>query len=311
MARRPKESGLSRIDRLQGVLVHSNLEERRTMKIAYTVKDVKSQVREWKKEGLTVGLVPTMGYLHEGHESLIRRAVAENDRVVVSVFLNPTQFAPNEDLASYPRDFEADTKLCEGAGAALVFHPEPSEMYVEDACTFVDMTAVTKELCGKSRPIHFRGVCTVVNKLMNISMADRAYFGQKDAQQLAVIRRMVRDLNMNVEVVGCPIIREPDGLAKSSRNTYLSEEERKAGLVLSQAVKLGQKLVAEGEKSAAAVTGAMSELISAEPLAKIDYVSMVSWDSIEPVETIEGPVLVAMAVYIGKTRLIDNFIYEG
>lgn len=311
MARRPKESGLSRIDRLQGVLAHSNLEERRTMKIAYTVEDVKSQVRQWKKEGLTVGLVPTMGYLHEGHESLIKRAVAENDRVVVSVFLNPTQFAPNEDLASYPRDFEADTKLCEGAGAALVFHPEPSEMYAEDACTFVDMTAVTKELCGKSRPIHFRGVCTVVNKLMNISMADRAYFGQKDAQQLAVIRRMVRDLNMNVEVVGCPIIREADGLAKSSRNTYLSGEERKAGLVLSQAVKLGQKLVAEGEKSAAAVTGAMSELISAEPLAKIDYVSMVSWDSIEPVETIEGPVLVAMAVYIGKTRLIDNFIYEG
>ncbi len=291
--------------------MHSNPEERRTMKIAYTVEDVKSQVRQWKKEGLTVGLVPTMGYLHEGHESLIKRAVAENDRVVVSVFLNPTQFAPNEDLASYPRDFEADTKLCEGAGAALVFHPEPSEMYAEDACTFVDMTAVTKELCGKSRPIHFRGVCTVVNKLMNISMADRAYFGQKDAQQLAVIRRMVRDLNMNVEVVGCPIIREADGLAKSSRNTYLSEEERKAGLVLSQAVKLGQKLVAEGEKSAAAVTGAMSELISAEPLAKIDYVSMVSWDSIEPVETIEGPVLVAMAVYIGKTRLIDNFIYEG
>lgn len=291
--------------------MHSNPEERRTMKIAYTVEDVKSQVREWKKEGLTVGLVPTMGYLHEGHESLIKRAVAENDRVVVSVFLNPTQFAPNEDLASYPRDFEADTKLCEGAGAALVFHPEPPEMYAEDACTFVDMTAVTKELCGKSRPIHFRGVCTVVNKLMNISMADRAYFGQKDAQQLAVIRRMVRDLNMNVEVVGCPIIREADGLAKSSRNTYLSEEERKAGLVLSQAVKLGQKLVAEGEKSAAAVTGAMSELISAEPLARIDYVSMVSWDSIEPVETIEGPVLVAMAVYIGKTRLIDNFIYEG
>lgn len=291
--------------------MHSNPEERRTMKIAYTVEDVKSQVRQWKKEGLTVGLVPTMGYLHEGHESLIKRAVAENDRVVVSVFLNPTQFAPNEDLASYPRDFEADTKLCEDAGAALVFHPEPSEMYAEDACTFVDMTAVTKELCGKSRPIHFRGVCTVVNKLMNISMADRAYFGQKDAQQLAVIRRMVRDLNMNVEVVGCPIIREADGLAKSSRNTYLSEEERKAGLVLSQAVKLGQKLVAEGEKSAAAVTGAMSELISAEPLAKIDYVSMVSWDSIEPVETIEGPVLVAMAVYIGKTRLIDNFIYEG
>lgn len=306
-----KKRGMPWFYGLPGGRMRPLYEEGRPMEIAYTVEDVKLRVREWKKSGLTVGLVPTMGYLHEGHESLIKRAVAENDRVVVSVFLNPTQFAPTEDLASYPRDFEADTKLCEGAGAALVFHPEPSEMYAEDACAFVDMTAVTKELCGKSRPIHFRGVCTVVNKLMNISMADRAYFGQKDAQQLAVIRRMVRDLNMNVEVVGCPIIREADGLAKSSRNTYLSADERKAALVLSQAVELGRKLVAEGETSSAVVTGAMSELISAEPLAKIDYVSVVSWDSIEPVETIDGPVLVAMAVYIGKTRLIDNFIYEG
>ena len=280
------------------------------MNIATTVEQAKQTVRQWKAEGLTVGLVPTMGYLHEGHESLIKRAVAECDRVMVGVFLNPIQFAPNEDLATYPRDFAADTVLIENAGADLVFHPEPSELYAPDACTFVNVEEITSELCGKTRPTHFRGVCTVVSKLMNISQADRAYFGQKDAQQLAVVRRMVRDLNMNVEVVGCPIVREEDGLAKSSRNTYLSEEERKAGLVLSQAVMLGQKLVAEGEKSAAAVTGAMSELVSAEPLAKIDYVSMVSWDSIEPVETIEGPVLVAMAVYIGKTRLIDNFIYE-
>lgn len=279
--------------------------------VATTPEQAKQVISEWKAQGLTVGLVPTMGYLHEGHESLIKRAAAENDRVMVSVFVNPIQFAPGEDLETYPRDFETDKRLIEGAGATLVFHPEPADLYFPDACTYVNVEGITAELCGKTRPTHFRGVCTVVNKLMNISQADRAYFGQKDAQQLAVIRRMVRDLNMNVQVVGCPIVREEDGLAKSSRNTYLSEEERKAGLVLSQAVMLGQKLVAEGEKSAAAVTGAMSELISAEPLAKIDYVSMVSWDSIEPVETIEGPVLVAMAVYIGKTRLIDNFIYEG
>ena len=291
--------------------MHSNLEEGRTMKIAYTVEDVKSQVRQWKKEGLTVGLVPTMGYLHEGHESLIKRAVSENDRVVVSVFLNPTQFAPNEDLASYPRDFEADTKLCEGAGAALVFHPEPSEMYAEDACTFVDMTAVTKELCGKSRPIHFRGVCTVVNKLMNISMADRAYFGQKDAQQLAIIRQMVRDLSYGIEIVGCPIVREADGLAKSSRNTYLSEAERQAALVLSESVFLGQKMVAEGETDANKIVAAMTEHIQAQPLAKIDYVSAVDGVTMDPVDRIAGTVLVAMAVYIGKTRLIDNFIVEG
>ena len=205
------------------------------MKLARTVQEVKEQVRGWKQQGLSVGLVPTMGYLHEGHQSLIKRAVAENDRVVVSVFVNPIQFAPNEDLETYPRDLEADCALCESTGAAMVFHPEPSEMYHDDFTTFVDMTGVTKELCGKSRPTHFRGVCTVVNKLFNIVTPDKAYFGQKDAQQLAVIRRMVRNLNMNVEVVGCPIIREADGLAKSSRNTYLSAEERKAALVLSKA----------------------------------------------------------------------------
>lgn len=279
------------------------------MLVAQTVEAVKAQVKEWKARGKSIGLVPTMGYLHEGHESLIRRAVAENDCVVVSVFVNPTQFAPGEDLESYPRDFAADTALCEAAGATLAFHPEPSAMYAADACTFIDMNAVTKELCGKSRPIHFSGVCTVVAKLMNISEANRAYFGQKDAQQLAVIRRMVRDLNMNVEVVGCPIIRETDGLAKSSRNTYLSPEERAAALVLSRAVKLGRDLVAGGETSAAAVISAMTGLIEAEPLARIDYVQVVSWDSIEVVENIEGPILCAMAVYIGKTRLIDNFIF--
>ena len=280
------------------------------MILAKTVNEVKEQVRLWKREGLTVGLVPTMGYLHEGHQSLVKRAVAENDRVVVSVFVNPIQFAPNEDLETYPRDLEADCALCEATGAAMVFHPEPCEMYGEDFTTFVDMTGVTKELCGKSRPTHFRGVCTVVNKLFNIVTPDRAYFGQKDAQQLAVIRRMVRDLNMNVEVVGCPIIREADGLAKSSRNTYLSPEERQAALVLSKAIFAGEQMIKDGERDGEKVLAAMRELIEAEPLAKIDYVEMVKWDSIEIHHEIDGPVLVAIAVYIGKTRLIDNFIAE-
>ena len=280
------------------------------MNIATTVEQAKQTVRQWKAEGLTVGLVPTMGYLHEGHESLIKRAVAECDRVMVSVFLNPIQFAPNEDLATYPRDFEADTVLIENAGADLVFHPEPTELYAPDACTFVNVEGITSELCGKTRPTHFRGVCTVVSKLMNISQADRAYFGQKDAQQLAVVRRMVRDLNMNVEVIGCPIVREADGLAKSSRNTYLSAAEREAALVLSRAVREGQRLMEAGERSADTILGAMRAIIEAEPLARIDYVEMVSWDGIEPVSTATSSVLVAMAVYIGKTRLIDNFIFE-
>ncbi len=280
------------------------------MNIATTVEQAKQTIAQWKREGLTIGLVPTMGYLHEGHESLIRRAAAECDRVMVSVFLNPIQFAPNEDLATYPRDFEADCKLIEAAGGDLVFHPEPSELYAPDACTFVNVEGITSVLCGKTRPTHFRGVCTVVAKLMSISQADRAYFGQKDAQQLAVVRRMVRDLNMNVRIVGCPIVREADGLAKSSRNTYLSPDERAAALVLSRAVAEGTRLMDAGERSATAVCGAMRTLIEAEPLARVDYVEMVSWDGIEPVEDAAGPVLVAMAVYIGKTRLIDNFIFD-
>ena len=266
--------------------------------VATTPEQAKQVISEWKAQGLSVGLVPTMGYLHEGHESLIKRAVTENDRVMVSVFVNPIQFAPGEDLETYPRDFDADKRLIEGAGATLVFHPEPADLYFPDACTYVNVEGITAELCGKTRPTHFRGVCTVVNKLMNISQADRAYFGQKDAQQLAVIRRMVRDLNMNVQVVGCPIVREEDGLAKSSRNTYLSAEERAAALVLSRAVAEGQRLMEAGERSAATVLDAMKQLIEAEPLARIDYVEMVSWDGIKPVETVDGPVLVAMAVYI-------------
>lgn len=280
------------------------------MEITGSIKRVREQVREWRKEGLTVGLVPTMGYLHEGHKSLIDKAVAQNDKVVVSVFVNPMQFGPTEDLESYPRDMDRDAALCEKAGAALIFHPEPEEMYDDNFSSFVDMNTLTGGLCGKTRPIHFRGVCTVVAKLFNIVTPDRAYFGQKDAQQLAVIRHMVNDLSFGIEIVGCPIIREEDGLAKSSRNTYLSEEERKAALVLSYSLKEGRKLVDAGEKDAAKVKKAITDIIEKEPLAKIDYVEVVDWNTLEPVERIDGPILTAIAVYIGKTRLIDNFIVE-
>ena len=280
------------------------------MKIVETIKEVREQVKAWRKKGLTVGLVPTMGYLHEGHKSLIDRAVAENDRVVVSVFVNPMQFGVGEDLESYPRDMERDAALCEKAGASLIFHPEPSEMYPEDFSSFVDMSTLTGGLCGKTRPIHFRGVCTVVSKLFNIVLPDKAYFGQKDAQQLAVIRHMVNDLSYGIEIVGCPIIREEDGLAKSSRNTYLNGDERKAALILSQSLAEGKKALEAGEKDAKKLQSIIIEKIKTEPMAKIDYVEVVDWNTLEPVDTVDGPVLVAMAVYIGKTRLIDNFINE-
>ena len=275
------------------------------MKIVGTVKEVREQVKEWKKQGLSVGLVPTMGYLHEGHKSLMEAARKDNDKVVVSIFVNPMQFGPTEDLATYPRDLDHDAALCESVGVDLIFHPEAEEMYEKDFCSFVDMTGLTEGLCGKTRPIHFRGVCTVVNKLFNIVTPDHAYFGQKDGQQLAVIKRMVRDLNMDIEIVGCPIVREEDGLAKSSRNTYLSPEERKAALILSKTVALGKEL-AKTEKDANKVVEAMKENIKTEPLAKIHYVEAVDALSMAPVEKLEGTCMLAMAVYIGKTRLIDN-----
>ncbi len=278
------------------------------MKIVSTVKAVREIVKGWKKEGLSVGFVPTMGYLHEGHGSLISAARKGDDKVVVSIFVNPMQFGPTEDLASYPRDLEKDSAYCESLGADLIFHPEVEEMYTENFSSYVDMSVLTEELCGLSRPVHFRGVCTVVNKLFNIVQPDHAYFGQKDAQQLAVIKHMVEDLNMDIEVIGCPIVREEDGLAKSSRNTYLTPEERQAALILSKTIFMGQKMVEAGETNAKALTKAMIENIETEPLAKIDYVKAVDGLTMQQVETIKSPALVAMAVYIGKTRLIDNFM---
>lgn len=279
------------------------------MKIVSTIEEVRAQVSAWKKEGNTVGFVPTMGYLHEGHMSLID-AAGENDKVVVSIFVNPMQFGPNEDLASYPRDLDHDAKMCEEHGVDLIFHPTPEEMYGDNFYSYVDMNVLTQELCGLSRPVHFRGVCTVVAKLFNIVTPDKAYFGQKDAQQLAIIKRMVKDLNMPLTIVGCPIIREEDGLAKSSRNTYLSPEERKAALVLSRSIFLGKEMVENGERDAKKVLAAMTAEIEKEPLAKIDYVKMVDLDTMQQVETIERGILTAIAVYIGNTRLIDNFMFE-
>ena len=278
------------------------------MQVTTTIAETRKKVREWKKEGKTIGLVPTMGFLHEGHGSLISRCRKENDIVVVSDFVNPTQFGPNEDLEAYPRDFARDRAYCEELGADLIFHPEPEEMY-HDPCAYVSIHTLSQTLCGKTRPIHFQGVCTVVTKLFHIVSPDRAYFGQKDAQQLAIIRKMAEDLNFDIQIIGCPIVREADGLAKSSRNTYLSNQERQAALCLYKAVKRGQEIIKPGCTSEE-LRKEMNEILSAEPLARVDYLSVVDSLTMQPVEKIEGDVLVAMAVYIGKTRLIDNFSYQ-
>ena len=281
------------------------------MKIATTIAEVRAQVREWKQQGLTVGLVPTMGYLHEGHASLVKTSVQQCDRTVASVFLNPTQFGPGEDLETYPRDFEHDCALLTECGCDMVFHPEVSEMYPDGFATFVEVQSeMPRQLCGKTRPIHFRGVCTVVSKLFNIVTPDKAFFGQKDAQQLAVIKRMVRDFNIDIEIVGCPIVREADGLAKSSRNTYLNPEERKAALILSHSLKKGIDVIKTGETNSKKIIAAITEVINTEPLAKIDYVSVVDAVTMQDVEAIKNDVLVAIAVKIGKTRLIDNFSFS-
>jgi len=280
------------------------------VEMTYTIKDTRETVKAWKQQGLTIGLVPTMGFLHEGHESLIQQAKRETDRVVVSIFVNPTQFAPNEDLDSYPRDMERDAEICRKLGVSLIFHPDVEEMYPADFFTFVDIHILSENLCGRSRLAHFRGVCTVVNKLFQIIAPDKAYFGEKDAQQLAIIKQMVKDLNMDLEIIGCPIIREQDGLAKSSRNAYLNEQERQAAVILRQSLLLSQSMLHEGERDVKVILEAMTSKIGTQPLAKIDYIHIVDLVTLQDVDRIERPVLIALAVLIGKIRLIDNIMYS-
>lgn len=278
------------------------------MKVIKKIDELRDVLKDFKKEGKSIGLVPTMGFLHKGHASLIKKAVEENDIVVVSDFVNPIQFGPNEDLEAYPRDINADSKLCEDLGADFIFNPEPSEMY-HDKKAFVDIEGLSDNLCGARRAGHFRGVCTVCTKLFNIVGPDKAYFGQKDAQQLSIIKKLVFDLNIPVEIVACPIVREDDGLAMSSRNTYLSADERKAALCLSKAIFEGEKMSKKGS-SVKEVLEKMKEIISSEKLAKIDYIQAVDLETIKDVDNFNKDTLVAIAVFIGKTRLIDNFIYE-
>ena len=255
-----------------------------------------------------VGFVPTMGYLHEGHLSLIRRAKEENRSVVASLFVNPTQFAPHEDFESYPRDLHHDISLLEGLGIDVIFTPSVTELYPPGFSICIELGKITKRLEGASRPTHFRGVATIVAKLFNIVQPARAYFGQKDAQQLTVIRNMVTDLNMNLEIVSVPTIREPDGLAMSSRNASLNTEQRQAAMVLYQALKLSEILWSKGEKDAEKIRQKMLSLTQQEPLARVDYISVADAETLEELETVKPPALVSIAVKIGGTRLIDNVI---
>lgn len=282
------------------------------MKLVHTVAELREEVAAAKAKDLTIGLVPTMGALHEGHASLISAANKENDFVVVSVFVNPTQFGPNEDLDAYPRTLEADCQLAEKMGADVVFAPSPKEMYPSEDATWVEVTGnITKVLCGRTRPIHFRGVTTVVTKLFNLAQPDRAYFGQKDAQQVEVLKRMVKDLFFNLQLRVMPIIREADGLAKSSRNTYLSASEHQAALILSRSLKAAQAQYAAGERDAAKITAAVTASIKQEPTADIDYVEIYALPELKPVASpMTGSNLLAVAVKFGTTRLIDNVVLE-
>lgn len=280
------------------------------MQVITDIKAMIKQIDEYKKQNLSIGFVPTMGYLHEGHLSLVK-AARENDRVILSIFVNPMQFGAKEDLASYPRDLKRDSKLCEENGVDIIFAPSAEQMYPQGFSTYVDMSSLTNTLCGASREGHFRGVCTILMKLFNIVRPNRAYFGQKDAQQCAVVRHMIEDLNLNLDLKICPIIREEDKLAKSSRNVYLSEEERKAALVLSRAIFLGENLIKNGERNSKIIIEAMKEEFEKEELARIDYVSLVCPKTMEELEFIKDEVLGAVAVYIGKTRLIDNFLIQA
>ncbi|WP_457569247.1 pantoate--beta-alanine ligase [Desulfurobacterium sp.] len=279
------------------------------MRKVRTVKEMKGLAEAFKRAGKTIGFVPTMGYLHEGHLSLVKRARKENDIVVMSIFVNPTQFGPNEDFEKYPRDEERDSKLAEKEGVDILFLPSVEELYPKPYRTYVEVEEITDVLCGAKRPGHFRGVTTIVTKLFNIVKPDRAYFGKKDFQQYKVIKQMVKDLNMDVTVVGCPIVREKDGLAMSSRNVYLSPDERKSALSLYNSLKLAKELIEKGEKRASVIKKEMEGFILSHPnVKKIDYIEIVDQDSFKEVELVKEGDLIALAVFVGDTRLIDNWV---
>lgn len=281
------------------------------MKIISDIQEMQLFVRQAKEKGLRIGLVPTMGSLHEGHLTLMRQAKKNCDVVVVSIFVNPTQFGPTEDFAKYPRDLSGDSEQAAKAGVDVIFHPQPEDMYPAGYSSFIEINGITQKLCGLSRPGHFRGVATVVAKLFNIIQPDKAFFGQKDAQQVLVLKRMVTDLNMNVTLEVVPIVREEDGLAMSSRNAFLSPEERKAALVLSHSLQLAQKLVEQGQVNARNIKEQVILEIQKEKLAQIDYVEVYSYPQLETLDVVENKALLALAVRIGNTRLIDNTILEG
>jgi pantoate--beta-alanine ligase len=280
------------------------------MKVIEKINDMKKISKDLILNGKSIGFVPTMGYLHEGHLSLVRKARKENEIVVVSIFVNPTQFGPNEDFDKYPRDTDRDLKLLQNENVDFVFMPSVEEMYPEGYATYVIVERLTEVLCGKSRPGHFRGVATVVTKLFNIVKPTRAYFGQKDAQQFRVLKRMVEDLNMDVEMVEAPIVRESDGLAMSSRNVYLSPEERKQAVALFETLNLAKKAIENGERDAEKVKQLMRENISKYDKVIIDYIEIVDEKNLTPLSKIEGKVLIAIAAFVGKARLIDNIIVE-
>ena len=280
------------------------------MKICATIPEARAACRAARASHKRLGLVPTMGALHEGHLSLVRAAKAQCDAVAVSIFVNPTQFGPTEDLSKYPRQFDRDCRLLENEGVEILFAPPVEEIYPDGEVTWVLVEGLSEKLDGRSRPGHFRGVTTIVSKLFHIIEPDDAFFGQKDAAQLAVIRRMVRDLNFPVEIVACPIVREPDGLAMSSRNAYLNREERSRALVLQRALQKARQQFDAGERIAAKLISAAKEVIAGEPQVALDYFEIVDPDMLDPVERISQKTLVGVAAYVGTTRLIDNLVLE-
>lgn len=275
------------------------------MRVIEDLKELKQFVKEQKKLGKSIGLVPTMGYLHEGHQALMKKAREENDVVIVSDFVNPIQFGPNEDYDAYPRNLEHDIEKSSEQGVDILFVPSVEDMYPNNYATYINVEGLTDNLCGAQRPGHFRGVCTVVLKLFNITKANRAYFGKKDIQQLMIIRRMVKDLDLDIEIIPLPIIRENDGLAKSSRNKYLSSEQRKDALSLSQALELAESMIEKGEKNTKILKEAMKEVFEKLPCT-IDYIKIVDGESFKDIENITGPSIIALAIKFGTTRLIDN-----